>query len=97
MMSNNNQEVTTTTTTTNIPHFETNNQNDDNNNNNNNNTIVMNENNSNDIPCKLDKYSEPEMTIARMLTNFNMVSIATNESCPIVQLGDLVKSEDVPW
>ena len=92
MMSNNNQEVTTTTTTTNIPHFETNNQNDDNNNNNNNNTILMNENNSNDIPCKLDKYSEPEMTIARMLTNFNMVSIATNESCPIVQLGDLVKS-----
>ena len=52
---------------------------------------ALREDDESNIPCKFDKYCEPEVIIGRMLTNFNMVNAFTGESCPIVHLGDLAK------
>ena len=52
---------------------------------------ALREDDESNIPCKFDKYCEPEVIIGRMLTNFNMVNAFTGQSCPIVHLGDLAK------
>ena len=52
---------------------------------------ALREDDESNIPCKFDKYCEPEVIIGRMLTNFNMLNAFTGESCPIVHLGDLAK------